>query len=68
MGAMQLCVCFRKASYLVVQAETFHTKAEKWGFGSEHADKQDDDIWISGRMLPRPEERHRIIQLALSAI
>jgi len=57
-----------KASYLVVQAESFHTKGEKWGFGSEHADKQDDDIWIIGRMLPRREERHRIVQLALSAM
>jgi len=55
-------------SHMVVEAETFQTKSEKWGLESDHADKQDDDVWITGRLLPRPDERHRIIRLALTAI
>jgi hypothetical protein len=55
-------------SYLAVDAESFHTKKEKWTLQSEHADKQDDDFWILGRLLPRPEERHAIIRLALAAM
>jgi hypothetical protein len=55
-------------SFLVVEAESFHTKSEKWELQSEHVDKQDDDVWVVGRLLPRPEERQRIIRLALTAI
>jgi hypothetical protein len=55
-------------SYLVVEAERFYTKSEKWDRQSEHADKQDDDVWVAGRLLLRAEERHRLIRLALTAV
>ena len=55
------------SSHLIVEAESFHTNSELES-ESAHADKQDDDVWVAGKLLPRPEERHRIIRLALTAI
>lgn len=57
-----------KPMHIEVDAETFHTKAEKKEFAAYRPDRKDDDVWIIGKFMLRPNERSELLRSVLTAL